>query len=682
MFNLILIIIILFLIKRNIFYFIQKFIKFIYPYQNFLAYTKHLFERNNQKFKKIKFPFLKFISTISIWRKEVIYVAGKYNFYATMISPLIFIGLFYFLYLTIPNSSSILYSLQYINEWLMRIDLNIVKAIKKYPSYTIGVIDVASNVLAIFWSISLTIYFFAYRERKSVAISSNLASGNMGFIVGLALILFDTIYGKVFVIPFNKEHIQNFYSDPQNFVRLSIWVCITFISIFYGVNTLRKMLNSIDIRTLLKHSMSNINTAIIQVMILNKGFKFRKGLYEYLNASVETYYQTLIVCVEKNMMEVYNESFKSLEKLSSLFVEGITQEMMDYLGEHTQINIPSQLLYQASKEDYKSLHKSLLIQHVALIKSLHDHNRHSEISRCINIFFTFEPSDQFEDLKKEFHTILHELIIYLDSDEPVLFRTGLDFLEQFCSREIAQNVSRIGGLRIYKHLLLNAVEQGDINLLSHLAYSMKRLINKGEKDKSGVQVSWATGVHIQIDNGENANIERAIIYLILQSILKSIELSKYPVTGFLVKYLITNYCEGSILKNTFELLRNNEGEDIYLSRTKLDGYYFSELDVDFVFNEDTIEYCMQKMALIIYTQQAFALENSLPGSSKMGQKIDIRFVSTPSIKLEYLNYLEKKIGKAQDKFGLLSLDKMKEYLNGPMSEEEKKEEEQSSPSPT
>lgn len=683
--------IILFLIRKKIIALTKKIINFIYPYQSFIFYTKHVFRKNNQKLKNFNISLLKFISTISIWRKELIYVAGKYNFYATMISPIIFIGLFYFLYLTIPNTKTIVYVLQHINEWFMQINLNVVKAIKKYPSYTIGVIDVASNVLAIFWSISLTIYFFAYRERKSVAISSNLASGNMGFIVGLALILFNTIYGKIFAIPFNKDNMLNFYEDPQNLVRLPIWIIITCMSLFYGVNTLRKMLNSIDIRTLLRHSMSSINTVIIQVMILNKDFKFRKGLYEYLNASIETYYQTLIVCVEKNMMEVYNESSKSLEQLSSLFIEGIPQEMMDYLGENSQITIPSQLLYQASKaqnseEAYKSLHKSLLIQHVALIKSLHDHNRHSEISRCIEILFTFEPSDQFEDLKKEFHTILHELIMYLDSDEPVLFRTVLDFLEQFCSREIAQDVSSIGGLRIYKHLLLNAVEQGDINLLSHLAYSMKRLMNKGEKGKSEVEagkteveVSWTTGVHIKIESSESSNIEQAIIYLILQSILKGIELSKYPVTGFLVKYLITNHSHGNILKDTFAELKENNGEDIYLSRAKLEGYCFSDLDVDFVFNEDTIIYCMQKMALIIYTQRVFAYENSLPGWMKMGDNIDIKFVLTPYIKPEYLKYLEEKISKAKDKFGLLSLEKMKEYIKIPTDEEEKQEKTADSP---
>ncbi|MBK0009870.1 hypothetical protein IAE23_25705 [Bacillus sp. S35] len=631
-------------------------------------------------YKKVKILLVKLISTISIWKKELIYLVGRYNFWATLISPLIFIGLFYILYLTVPNAKLIVHNLKYINKWFMQIDLNIVNAIRKYPSYTIGVIDVASNVLAIFWSISLTIYFFAYRERKAVAISSNLASGNMGFIIGLALILFDTIYGKIFAIPFNKDHMQIFYHDTQNVVRLSIWFTITLISVFYGVNTLRKMLNSIDIRTLLRHSMSNINKVVIRAMILNRSFKFRKGLYEYLIASIETYYQTLIVCVEKNMMEVYNESFKSLEKFATLFFQGVSQKLIDnYLQGPSKIKVPSQLLYAASNEAYKSLHKSLLIQHVALIKSLHDHNRHSEISRCIQIFFRFEPSDQFGNLQKEFHTILHELIMYLDSDEPVLFRTGLEFLQQFSKREIQKDTSNIGGLRIYKHLLLNSVEQGDINLLSHTAYSMKRLINQKEKTNPKVQSSWSNIVSLQ--PRKSSNVEKAIIYLILQSILKSIELSKYPVTGFLVKYLVTNYSQESVLKDTFELLKQHNGQDIYLSTEKLQGSYFSELDVDFVFNEDTIEYCMQKMGLIIYTQQVFAKENALPGWKKVGEKIDINFVSTPFIKLEYLVYLEKKIEKAKDKFGLLSLEKMIEYLNNPSSEEEEKEEEQTANSP-
>ncbi|WDM33685.1 hypothetical protein J8N01_25955 [Priestia megaterium] len=675
------VLLILYLIRSRVVLFIRSAMKFLYRYESFLSYTETLFKEDKQKYKKFKIKSLKLISKISILVKEIVYLVGRLNFQVTIISPFLFLLLFILLYNIVPNSLFIVHKMKQFNELLINMGINISTSIKSHPSYTIGLIDVASNVLAIFWSISLTIYFFAYRERKSVSISSNLASGNIGFIIGLALILFNTIYGKAFAIPFNKEEAGTFYDSSRNIVRLIVWGGITATSIWYGINTLRKMLNSIDIRTLIEHSMSNINTVIIQTMIINKGFKFRRGLYEYLNASIETYYQTLIVCVEKNMMEVYNESFKSLEKLALLFSKGVTNEMLEYLQHDLHIKVPANLLYDASNENYIRLHKSLLIQHMALVKVLHDNNRQSEISKCINIFFEFEPSDnfegpEFEGLKNDFHTILHQLIMYLDSEEPVLFRTGLDGLEKFCERELTKQKPNIGGIRVYKHLILNAVEQGDTKLIGHLVYSMKRLVDsKNRGTSTQTSVAWGRIVNlVHMDSSNSINIEKVVIYLILQSVLKSVELSKYAVTGFLVKYLITNHCKGSILKETFNLLIINNGKDIFLSKYVLrrKGYNYSDIDVNFAFNEDTIEYCIQKMAIIIYTQQVFAKNNSLPGTSNMGQKIDISIVSSsnPTMTPEYLKYLEEKITKAKDKFGLVSLKMMKQYFGIPEEDEE------------
>lgn len=609
---------------------------------------------------------LDLISRVSLWGKEASYLISEFNFLFTVITPFLFMLIFVFLYSYMPKFHWVINGLQQINQWLTNYNIGVVDALRKYPAYTLGGIDMFSNILGIFWSISLTVYFFAYRERKSIAISSNVTAGNIDFLIGLGLILFNTLYGKAFAIPFDKNNMNGFYSDPHNYVRLLIWSTLTLISIFYGINIIRKMINSIDIRNLLSASLSNINVVINQMMILNKKSIIRKSLFKYLTSSIETYYQTLIVCVEKNMMEVYNDSFKSLERLSVLINQGVTQEMLDFLDTRLYEKVPAQLLNEASPTDYVSLHKSLLTQHVALIKSLHDNNRHAEIPRCINGFFSLEPSDQFPGLKKDFHTILHQLIMYLDSNKSVLFRTGIEQLEDFCERELLQDSKRIGGLVIYKHLLLNAVEEGDTNLISYLVYSMKRLIKRGSRTTSSA--SWTRGLQSQRRN--STYIEEAIIFLILQVLLKSIELSKYPVTGFLIKYLITNHSKENILKDTFNLFVEKNGEDQFLSKAKLNSQNYSDIDVEAVFNEETIKYCMQKMAIIIYTQQLYAIENSLPGSDKVGSKIDLTIVDSSEVKESYLKYLIAKIQNAGDKFGLISLKKTKEYFN--IAEEEEK----------
>ncbi|WP_191556126.1 hypothetical protein [Metabacillus idriensis] len=628
-------------------------------YRNYLTYSHNIFKENNKHSKQYTTRELIAMSRISLLQKKISYEISRRNFEFTLYSPIVFIAVFLLLYFYIPQLNWVQDLLRNINLFFEKNDdFNVVEILKTYPYYTVGGIDMVSNILAIFWSISLTIYFFVYRERKSISLSSNLASGNITFILGLVYILFNIVYGKAVAIPINGEGLDKFYTDHNNFVRLLVWSCLTLASIFYGMNTIRKMISSIDIRNLLSNSINNVNLVIYQIMLLNDNYKPNKGLYKYLTSSIETFYQTLYVSTDKNMMEVYNKSFSSLKRFAELFNEGVSKEMIDYFEGRREMDVPAHYLYEASRQDHINLHKSLLVHHASLIKSLHDNNRHAEIPECVAVFFILEPSDQFKELRKDFHTILHELIIYFDSKKTVLFRTGIEQLEKFCEKELAKDQTFIGGLRIYKHLLLNAVEQGEINLISSLVYSMKRLIKKENSPKVG----WARRASIPPEALDNT-IEKAIIYLVLQVLLKSIELSKYPITGFLIKYLITNHGQGEILKKTFKVFEDNSGTDVFLSNAKLSGTTFSHIEVEFTFNEDTIEYCMQKMAIIIYTQQKYAKANSLPGTSHSGELIDIDLVSSPRINGNFLKYLVEKIKKAEDKFGLVSLRNTEEYFN-------------------
>lgn len=115
---------------------------------------------------------------------------------------------------------------------------------------------------------------------------------------------------------------------------------------------------------------------------------------------------------------------------------------------------------------------------------------------------------------------------------------------------------------------------------------------------------------------------------------------------------------------------DNKGEDQFLSDNKLNTRNYSDIKVEAVFNEETIEYCMQKMAIIIYTQQVYSIQNSLPGSNNAGEKIDLALVQSPKVNEKYLKYLVSKIKTAGDKYGLISLNLTDEYFNTKEEEEE------------
>ncbi|MED3685610.1 hypothetical protein COE61_08160 [Bacillus thuringiensis] len=212
--------------------------------------------------------------------------------------------------------------------------------------------------------------------------------------------------------------------------------------------------------------------------------------------------------------------------------------MLVFLDARLHEKVPAQLLNEALQNDYVSLHKSLLTHRVALIKSLNANTCHAEIPKCIDVFFSLEPTDQLPDLKKDFHTNLHQLIFYLDSNKSMLFRTGIEQIEKFCERELLQDLQRIGELVIYRHLSLNAIEEGNTNLISYLVYSMK--IEVVERPVA----SWTR--KLQSKRRNSTYVEEAIIFLVLQVFLKSIELSGYTATWFVIKYLITNHSKGDI----------------------------------------------------------------------------------------------------------------------------------------
>lgn len=142
-----------------------------------------------------------------------------------------------------------------------------------------------------------------------------------------------------------------------------------------------------------------------------------------------------------------------------------------------------------------------------------------------------------------------------------------------------------------------------------------------------------------------------LAFSLIQAGVKTIELSQYTLTGFLVKYIVTNFNYEEISNAICNVLDKKIYQDEKLNSlelTKLLNVYFS-------INPKTAVYCMKKLILLIQAQQEFQYNNN-------NGIISFNILNEYSGDAFYKNdnftvmYCIEKILSVSDKYGLLALE--------------------------
>ncbi|EKN63050.1 hypothetical protein P9E76_08795 [Schinkia azotoformans] len=557
-------------------------------------------------------------------------------------------------------------------------------------------LDLLWKILSVILPTSITIYIFTYREQKLTSLSSmNKNQTDLLMLHFLLFSLFTIILSRyqVFLIQranaINGE--ANLYIINDGLVNVTVTFIFFIISIILAYSSFKSLWRRLNLGAQLKKSIKETKQLILEMSFSSTLFTIRsndntylcrKLLYDSLHTKVESIYQMFTITVNNNMNELFVSNYKSW-KITMDYIHN--DHRLYYL-----INEDRYLFFlRRDKQHYISLYRSLLKNHIGLVFLLFEKNKLDEGHDCLLQFFNMGPKGfnyslqshdarVLKELKLNYYEIVAEFLqsIYeLSMGLYIKNHSSLNLVFKKISGLIDDKlIEKEDLLIVYKALLINAIERNDLKFLT----SVLRYVSEFDKFKSenflGINTNRTELLGIKIDikklnnkflnrNKEQAkptNFKEITIYLLLQSLIKSAELSHYEVTGLLLKVLVTNYSGEEISDFLCKVEENRVLIDELLGKRPISN----KLKYDFDFNKSIYEYNFNKIVLLIYLHQKWSLEYNLR-LTESAKRTDFLLPINLSIhlgKCSYKLHLLEKICNDSDRFDLICLKNI-DFIN-------------------
>lgn len=580
-------------------------------------------------------------SYVSLWLRNVLEKPAIRIF----LWVLLYYSLFWLIPPLPPKLSLILVDFFYSNINFLKIN----------DKSTFDIIKFFNTVLQVLLPLSLTFYTFTYREQKTV--SESATSNNLNkipIILFIETAIFTIIYGMHLGYIINNSVINSKVWTGYNYVVLNnnrdllmtayesgkiiVWSLLYLTSIYLGFITVINLLRNINIKWLLnttiKQTQKNFKRLPLSLPfpIFNK---LRSKIYDNLILYIECIYQMLMLAVEKNMDHIYYHYYPKW-----------INTLLHFLDELVFLNNDKTVSYlepiKKDPEKFTSMYRSILKNHINLITVLCKKHKIEEVHECIKTLFKLNPREK--EINLVFLQTLYELCVFLSENKSIGLRPLLREFE-ILSKEF-ENTERKGIVLIYEELLIKAVKSNDVKLLSSICYSLLRVAEDLETTNKNVGYMFRSLEKKKNGIKQFSEIKSAAIYLLLQVTLKSIELSYYSCTGFLIKFLVTNFKSDIFNRIFITFARNDVDQNPFIKPIQRFSNYNG-----WFFNEKTLQYCLKKMTILLYGQQKYAIQSKLNFGFVPTNLLEIRVA-----KCSYLDYIFLKLKKADSKYGLLFLE--------------------------
>jgi hypothetical protein len=562
----------------------------------------------------------------------------------TYILPLVFIITYYFLFYKFPISQ-IQLSISTENEEFLITLFKHFFVNQVNDKVVSGIISSGTKLLSVIFSVILTLFIFSHREQRAIAPSATYrAYKNFIFLLFLSSLIITMAYGFHLSLIYKANiniHVSELDTTLNNFGRFITWVILTMLSFVLIGYTIISLFRTINIYWLLPDTVKQIGNSLTSLMILsdNKIFrKVRENEYSKLNFNVESVYQMLEYAAKNNMSKDFYDNIENLERALNI----LKKEFKLY-------NLSSRYpyLFERDSEGFRRFYLSILKNTLSLVVSLYKNNKFNKGQKALDLLFSLYSNEIPSILRDDYIVSLHELIQITDLKNGAKVRAILNGLEA---------MEREDTLVLYQALMLRIITENNIQLLTSVVYSMKKNLDRHRVNKN-LRFRF-------LNEFLNRKYKMLNIGILLQCTIKSIELSHYGCTGFLIKFLVTNF-SGKLLKEAFNVLMNNGKvfETIYTNMEKAKKEQDETvLVIDYYFNEETYDYCLKKLAILLYGQQKYATKNGLSfiEDFQNGPYVYIDIQSALQ-KCDYKEYILTKVFAAGDKYGLLYL-KDKDFL--------------------
>jgi hypothetical protein len=532
---------------------------------------------------------------------------------------------------------------------------------------TYTLIDFMNKILLSVLPISLAFYYFTFNQQRSLS-DSSINRQRLTYLLVLFVfsIIFSLLYN--FQIESMFDNYIKYYQSlgkqigiaftASNLGRVLLAIFLFLVSLGLGIKLVNSMFRNINIRNLLKTTIRDTRSLMYSLSFVRSHPKIaRKSEYRRLQTLTESVYQLLVQAVQKNLNEVFVDNYTNWSELLNYFHNkpryawNDVNRCMFLMG-----NNPAQ---------YVSLYKTILKNHLSLTIALYNSHKIREASICVEMFFQLQPpvipntdgrKDQFLKKHREmvdgYFSILYELAIFLLDTDRLQFQRVIVKITEFSKREY---VDPIKILITIDALIIRVLQYDDLEAVNTLAYAITNIIDLTE---SNIRVNNATrlnGRNYLIDHLEAKDIENPdvslpdnktlveditedltlktlveqSVFILLQAILKSIELSNHKITGFLVRFIVSNF-SSEVLKSVFNKFISNKGQvDERISQNNL----FDEFKAKYNFNRRMEQYCLEKLAIMLYAQQRYFAEQKVSFTPPQPQQnlVDLTIVNKRDI---------------------------------------------------
>ena len=475
----------------------------------------------------------------------------------------------------------------------------------------------------------ITLYYFYYRQQR--AISESYLTRNDISVLKLGLSVFLAILA--------------IYINNIKGVTTIGTVVVCLGAIIWSGLFVKFVFNHLKAEYVFQHNAHYIHK-LVNLLSFNNSLKDEDWdlICDEINWRFDIAYQILRYIINCNLKTIY---------------KNVLQQMCQEIEYLNTIIFKEQ--FGVNSEKVLKVYKNILINYDSFCKLVYNNN-YDEFSEAIEQFFSFYPKEIENLLNESPLSILYEFYCAIWDICRFLANHERSYFQKLVQRliELGETTQKKKAICIvFKSLVVNAVEKNNLNFLTEICYYQMKFIEKLKNKQKTCFISKNEGNSIEqkmiskyLKGHENPYqyYQGILLYELLQASVKTIELGEYRLTGFLVKYTISNYSKELIRSIVDKLLDNK----IYIDK-KLNGISLSDrLTVYFSINPQTANYCMKKLIVLLNAQYYY--RNHLKYKNKLIFGADIFNNSDDAFTEEYCI---QKILKVGDEYGMLSIDILK-----------------------
>ncbi|TCP52699.1 hypothetical protein EV586_10874 [Tumebacillus sp. BK434] len=497
---------------------------------------------------------------------------------------------------------------------------------------TLNFINTTSKTFLVIFGAAIPFFYFTYREQKATSASSIISKTNslIMFVVFFLLSLPFAFFLNRILAQYGRT--SSLLISSQEEARISIWVVFSVFAFIYFIRAIRDLLRSINLRLMLKDLVKKIDDMFFTVSFVR--FKIaRKEIYEDLHTHIESIYQLLAFCIEKNIDNVFDANYgKWMDVVRDL----LETPRLRFIHE----TVLYEVLHTKDPEKFENLYRSILDKHISLIMTCYKNHKIERGHQCVSSFQNLNP--RVDELRVIFMDALHELTVLLFNNEQGGLRTILQSLEELSVEN--KFVEKNAVIMIYKSLILRAIQKNDPIVLASISNSLLNSIGDpiGKETQNAIAKKLLRS-HIKKWKLMEDEAGKSSVFMIMQAILKSIELSHHQCSGYLIKFLATNF-EPNMTSEIFNVfVRNRAVDNPFLKQRKL----YRAIDFSFPYNKNTLDYCVAKLIILIYGHQLYLSQKGIVIGFEQNSLIDIRTLGN-----KYNDYLFRSIKESKGAYRL------------------------------